>query len=154
MTALNGEFSETIPPAFDGRSDYASYRKDVELWQKLTSLPEKKQGPALIGVLVGEAKSSGKTLNVNDVASQGGVALILYQLDKSYGVNQTDQLDLDLADFLDFTRTLSMTVVQFVAEFHTRLDKIADLDIDYKLKEHLISRHTSRLLSRVFFVDF
>ena len=82
----------------------------MELWQKLTSLPLNKQGPALIGRLTGEAKSLAKTLDINEIVSQEGVTRILYQLDKSYGTNRTYQLDMNLSDFLAFTWASNMNV--------------------------------------------
>ncbi len=66
--------------------------------------------------------------------------VILEHLDKSYGIEATDQLDSDLAAFLDYTWHQKMGVEQFIAGFHTRLDKIAELNIDTKLKGHLLLR--------------
>ena len=33
-----GDFSDKIPPSFDGHGDYCAYREDVVLWINLTSL--------------------------------------------------------------------------------------------------------------------
>ena len=142
ISALPGSFTDKIPPAFDGRNDYNSYKQDVQLWQTLTSLPKTKQGAAIIGRLYGEAKSSAKTIDIKDITSEDGVEYILDQLDKSYGLAKTDLLDLDLADFLDFTWNSKLTIEQFIAGFHTRLDKISDLKMDEKLKGHLLLRQS------------
>ena len=80
--ALMGNFSDKIPPNFDGHVDYASYREDVQLWKNLTSLPPNKQGPALVGRLSGEAKASARTLNIPDLCATDGVNLLLGHLDK------------------------------------------------------------------------
>eukprot|EP00171_Calliarthron_tuberculosum_P022319 IDg22319t1 len=133
-------FADKIPPAFDGHGNYASYRQDVELWTHLTTLDIEKHGAALIGRLSGEAKAAAKTLSIATIASGQGVACILQHLDKSYAVNRTDQLDLDLAAFLDFTWSSHLPVDQFIAGFHTRLDRIAELHINSKLKGHLLLR--------------
>ena len=106
----------------------------------LTSLEKCKQGPALIGRLSGEAKASAKTLGVRTISSENGANLILEHLDKSYGVDKVDQMDIDLASFLDFSWHGNMAIEQFIAGFHTRIDKIADLHIDEKLKGHLLLR--------------
>lgn len=65
---------------------------------------------------------------------------ILKHLDKSYGIDTVDQLDLNLAAFLDYSWSGNMYVEQFIAGFHSRLDKIAELAIDDKLKGHLLLR--------------
>eukprot|EP00171_Calliarthron_tuberculosum_P005577 IDg5577t1 len=133
-------FTDKVPPSFDGHNNYASYRQDVELWTHLTTLPAEKHGAALIGRLSGEAKAAAKTLSISEITSELGVNKILQHLDKSYAVNKTDQLDLDLASFLDFTWNVHKPVEQFIAGFHTRLDRIAELNINNKLKGHLLLR--------------
>ncbi len=138
--AETGEFSDKVPPSFDGHGDYSAYREDVILWIHLTTLSQKKQGPALVGRLSGEAKASVKTLQIDTICSPEGVPEILEHLDKSYAVDETDKLDTDLATFLDYTWKKSMTIEEFIAGFHTRLDKIASLNMDDKLKGHLLLR--------------
>lgn len=138
--ALSSSFSEKLPPSFEGRSSYAVYRQDVELWLSLTTLEANRQGSALIGRLAGESKSSAKTFGVPAITAANGAAAIINQLDKAYANNATNQLDSDLADFLDFTWTRNMSISQFVAGFHSRMDKIASLNIDEKLKGHLVLR--------------
>ena len=96
-------FSDKIPPSFDGHTNYASYREDVKLWSKLTSLSPAKHGPAIIGRLLGEAKTAAKTLSIDDICGDKGVSLILERLDKAYAVDKSNQLDTDLANFLDYT---------------------------------------------------
>eukprot|EP00171_Calliarthron_tuberculosum_P009567 IDg9567t1 len=133
-------FADKTPPAYDGHTDYTSYRQDVGLWLHLTSLSATKRGPALIGRLSGEPKASAKTLSIEKIIAEDGVNSILEHLDKSYAIDKTDQLDLDLAGFLDFSRNGRKSVEQFIAGFHARLDRIADLQIDEKLKGHLLLR--------------
>eukprot|EP00171_Calliarthron_tuberculosum_P023073 IDg23073t1 len=135
-------FTDKTPPAFDGHSDFLCYQQDVELWLLLTTVPKKKQGPALIGRLSGEAKSSAKTLPMATIASEDGCKAIITHLEKSYGIDSTNQLDLDLASFLDYCWDGRITVDQFVAGFHSRLDKIAELKINSKLKGHLLLRQS------------
>ncbi len=69
-----------------------------------------------------------------------GADKILEHLDKSYAVDATDQLDIDLATFFDYSWKNHMPVEQFIAGFHSRLDRIASLNMDAKLKGHLLLR--------------
>eukprot|EP00171_Calliarthron_tuberculosum_P018452 IDg18452t1 len=133
-------FSDKVPPAFDGNCGYMSYRQDVELWMHLTTLPKEKHGAALIGRLSGEAKNAAKMIAMTDIMSSAGAQKILEHLDKSYAASKTDQLDLDLDSFLEFIWSDNQSVDQFVAGFRTRLDKIAELNIDSKFKGHLLLR--------------
>jgi len=133
-------FTDKVPPSFDGQSSYQTFRKDVEFWLQLTSLEDTKQGSALIARLSGEAKSSATSLGTSIIFSKTGVTSILDKLDKLYKLDKTDQLDIDLTTFLDYTWKSNFSVEQFIAGFHTRLDKISSLELDEKLKGHLLLR--------------
>lgn len=71
------------------------------LWTNLTSLDITKQGAALVGRLSVEAKSSTKSLSVASICASDGVETLLNHLDKSYAVHAANQLNADLAAFLD-----------------------------------------------------
>jgi len=133
-------FTDKVPPSFDGQSNYQTFRKDVEFWLQLTSLDETKRGSALIARLSGEAKASATSLGTETIFSKTGVTSILEKLDKLYQLDKTDQLDIDLTTFLDYTWKSNFSVEQFIAGFHTRLDKISSLKLDEKLKGHLLLR--------------
>ena len=135
-----GEFSDKIPPRFDGHADYAVYREDISLWTNLTSLPRSKHGPAMIGRLTGEAKTAAKTVPSSEICSDDGVAKILARLDKAYAIDQTNRLDIDLAEFLDYSWNKNLSVEHFISGFHTRVDKISELNLNDKLKGHLLLR--------------
>lgn len=125
--------TEKTPLAFDGHTDYAAYRQDVQLWLQLTTLTSARQGTVLIGRLSGEAKASAKTLSMETLIADTGVTAILEHLDKSYGLDTTDQLYIDLAAFLDYSWNGRMSVEQFIAGFNARIDKISELQINEKL---------------------
>lgn len=63
---------------------------------------------------------------------------LLEHLEKSYAVDAVNQLDSDLACYLDYTWKKSLSVEQYIAGFHSRLEKIACLDLNNKLKGHLL----------------
>lgn len=137
---IGGEFSDKVPPRFDGHNNYASYREDVSLWVNLTTLPREKHGPAIIGRLQGEAKTAAKTLSTAEICRPEGIDLVLQRLDKAYAIDKTNQLDQDLADFLDYSWKKEVSVEHFISGFHTRVDKIAELNLNDKLKGHLLLR--------------
>ena len=104
-------FDNKTPPFFDGHSpSYKVYRQDVLLWERLTDLAKGKRAFATIGSLDGEPKAYAKTLSVSILAGDDGVTRVLERLDKAYQLDSEDQLDLDLADFLDFRRDPNMSI--------------------------------------------
>lgn len=87
---VGGGFSDMVPSAFDGRSDYASYKEDVNVWEELSDLTTTKQGAVLVRHLRVEAKACAKTLNVGIICPENGVEKVLERLDKSYAVNEAN----------------------------------------------------------------
>lgn len=123
-------FSKKFPPAFDRHTCFSVYKQNVAT----------KKGPALIGRLSGEAKSADKMLGVSAIGSEESATKILDHLNKSYGVDDIDLLDIDFAFFLDFIWSGIISVEEYIAGFHSRLDKISELAINDKLKVHLLIR--------------
>lgn len=81
------EFSDKIPPRFDGQCDYRSYRDDVIMWMNLRTRPVLKHRPAIVAYLHGEEKSAASMLLAEAVCKEGGLDFILERLDKAYGVD-------------------------------------------------------------------
>lgn len=138
-----GSFTKDMPPAFDGHAAYSVHRQDVELWILLTTLDTSKREPALVGCLRSEAKSSTKSLGIVAIRSDDGAIQILNHLDKSHGIDTLDQLDIDLAAFLAYSWKGSMSVEEYIAGFHSRLDIISELAMNDKLKGHLLLRQSA-----------
>ena len=143
---LHVAFSDKVPPRFNGHGNYATYRKDIKLWMKITSFDCTKHGPAIIGCLFGEAKTAAESLDLDDICLSDGAALILARLEKAYAIDKTNQLDQDFASFLDYTWRKEVSVEHFISGFHTRVDKISQLNLDDKLKGHLLLRQASLIL--------
>jgi hypothetical protein len=57
-------YTSTRPPTFGDPTteNYPSFRRDVELWLKLTEVAPERKGVALVGTLSGEPKEFAKTL--------------------------------------------------------------------------------------------
>jgi len=142
MESKYNDFSDKIPPSFDGVSSYSAYKEDVVLWTNLTSLPKSKHGPALIGRLRDDARMASKGLDIKDACSEDGAQKLLDHLDKSFGTDNMSQLDHDLSAFFDYQWSSSMSVDQFVIGFHNRYNRIAALNLDSNVRGHILLRQT------------
>lgn len=97
-------------------------------------------GLAIIGRLHHEAKAAAKTLSAENICGEDGTYLIVQRLDKAYEIGKTNGLDADLSGFLDYSSKTEISKEPFISTFHTRVDKIASLNLDEKLKGHLLLR--------------
>lgn len=51
-------------------------------------------------------------------------------LDESYAVEAEHQMETNVSSFLDYNCKRTVTIEQYIAGFHSRMDKIATLNLD------------------------
>lgn len=101
-----------------------------------------KHGTDIIDGLQGEAKTAEKTLSTEDICRKGGANLIFERLEKAYEIEKVKKLDHELEEFLDYSWNRSVSIEHLISGFHTRLDKIAELSLDEKIKGRVLLRQT------------
>ena len=75
-------------PKLEKESNYESWRKDIEIWCKLTDIPKKKQALAIHLSLDGRARVATSEIEVGDLESDTGVETILKKLDEIFLVDK------------------------------------------------------------------
>ena len=69
------------PPPLNNDESYETWKKDIEIWAKLTDLKKPKQALAIHLSLTGKARIASSELSVESLNSDSGVELILEKLD-------------------------------------------------------------------------
>lgn len=72
------------PPVFDENISWIDYKKEIKIWQALTDLPAKKQGPSLYLSLKGKAREAALEIDIDELKKDTGVQTTLDRLDKLY----------------------------------------------------------------------
>jgi hypothetical protein len=77
---IQGSYTSARQPSFGNpqKEDYSLYRRDVELWLERAGILKKKQGVALVGILVGEPKKFAKTLSNDLIFCEDSGKLFLF----------------------------------------------------------------------------
>ena len=88
-----------------------------------TELPKKRQGPALVLSLEGEAQEAALEIPENDIASENGVDFIINRLNRLYKKDSTITKYQALEAFETFRRPCDMSIQSFLNEFEKRLYK-------------------------------
>ena len=57
-----------------------------------------------------------------------------------YGIDKTNQLLVDLEDFLEYLSKKELSVEHFISGFHTRVGNISQLNLEEKLNGHILLR--------------
>ena len=115
--------SYKTPPALSKSSSYENWLKEIKVWQKLTDLGIGKQGPAILLSLEGKARDTVLELEIDDVAADGGVKLIIDKLDKLYLKDKAQSAYEAYDRFEKFQRTSGMHIKDFIFEFEKLLSK-------------------------------
>jgi hypothetical protein len=138
-------YTSTRPPRFGDptKEDYPSYRRDVELWLKLTEVTPAKRGVALVGCLSGEPKEFVKTMPDELLFADESGTNVLAHLDRAYQNSSEMILNSRVSAFLDYQRLPSMTISTYIAGFYARLDSLAQLQMPDELKGHLLLKQAN-----------
>ena len=118
------------PPTFDEKSQtWKEYRKELNMWKALTSLEEKKQGPALYLALVGKAKEVVKDIDEDQIFCESGLENIVSVLDSVFKKDENQESYLAYKQFEEFRRAKSMNVKDFVIKFESLHSKLKSLNM-------------------------
>lgn len=140
-SSAQNERTDKAPPACTGLELRRSYQNDVELWSNLTNLASKNRDSALLVRLEGEVRKAASSLLDYKTCGPSSLGCALVQLDKSYAVDKSLRLESDLSAFLDHTWDKSHAAEAFIAVFHTKHDKIAELEFLAHAHGHTMLRH-------------
>ena len=119
--------SNKQPPLLSKCKSYQDYIKKINIWCKITSIPKKDQGGAILLTLENEAEDKVLELDENDILCDQGVANIIKQLDKIYKKNETLEKFEALDSFETYRRQSEESINDFIIEFDKRLNRTKKL---------------------------
>lgn len=103
-------------------------------WLNLATFLYSKHGPAVVACLQRAAMTTSKNLATENSCLQGGVDLILKQIDKEDVIYIKIPPDADLAYLPDHSMRKKLNLEQFISECPIRVDKISSFNLDKKAK--------------------
>ena len=113
------------PPVFDEKNmTWQEYKKEIEVWAMLTTLPEKKRGPALWISLTGKAKDAVKDMEIVDLAADDGLSKMMEKLDLVFKTDENHAAYMAYRNFELFLRDEQMSFQDFVIRFESMHSKI------------------------------
>ena len=115
------------PPLLSKCKSYQDYIKKINIWCKITSIPKKDQGGAILLTLENEAEDKVLELDENEIICDLGVANIIKQLDKIYKKNETLEKFEALDSFETYRRQPEESINDFIIEFDKRLNRTKKL---------------------------
>ena len=80
--AQKGDYK--APPALTKDINYATWKKEISIWQLFTSFEKKKQAPAIFLLFSGQTREAVLQLELDKLNDDNGVKNLLEKLDKLY----------------------------------------------------------------------
>ena len=77
------------PPEFMESMRWTDYKKEIKIWQALTTLNPEQQGPCLYLSLKGKAREAALEVDLEAIERKDGIQLILERLDALFLENTT-----------------------------------------------------------------
>ena len=113
------------PPMKLENQPYMLWKKDVQIWQALTSLPKNKQGLDVYMSLESRYKDF-VGLSIQQLSADDGVDLILNKLDDLLMPNKDTLAYETFESFYNFRREPTMSMVEYISVFDQRYNKAAE----------------------------
>ncbi len=87
------------PPALTSEKEYEQWKRDLEIWQKLTNVAPEKQALAVHLTLTGKAREVSSEIDVKDLTSVKGIETLLQRLDSVFMLDKNRQAFMAYSDF-------------------------------------------------------
>ena len=102
------------PPSLNSSADFGTWVHEVKIWQCITDLQVKKQGPALYLVLEGPARQACSNINVKELHSENEVKTIIEKLKSLYAQDVNQAAFMAYENFEHFTRPEGMSTLDYI----------------------------------------
>ena len=114
-------------PSLNSGADFEIWVHQVEIWQYVTDLEVKKQGPAIYLALEGPARQACSNVDVKELHTENGVEIIIEKL-KSLHAKYVIQAAFMAYD--NFTRPGSMSILDYINKFDQLYEVIKKYQIE------------------------
>ena len=122
------------------KDDYICWKKEAQLWNRVTDLKHKKRGLALCSRLKGRAKGITDGLDNDILSANDGFEQIILKLDESFAPDAFEREFWPLHDLFTFKKTPEMEMENYLLDYNQKYQKfiqtsghISDTVAAYKL---------------------
>ena len=114
------------PPEFMESISWTDYKKEVKIWQALTTLKPEQQGPCLYLSLKGKTREASLELDLEAINGRDSIQLIIECLDVLFLEDTMQIAYLAYQTFENFKRPSEMLMKDYLVKFEQLYTKIKD----------------------------
>ena len=117
---------EKVPILKDGVS-YCDWKKRVRIWEMGTDVKPEHRAVKLVMYMSGKPEEVAIQIEAEKLGSAEGVKLLLKELDKLYGEDQTQSVFQAIDNFNTYRRPSAATIDEYIREFQKRYKTLCQL---------------------------
>ena len=114
------------PPTLGDGENYEQWLKEIKIWQMFTDLPKAKQGAALFLTLSGKARDIARDIDVDSLASDDGIKIIIEKLNPLYLKDKVQNAYIQYEPFEAYKRPKELNMKDYINEFERLHNKIKE----------------------------
>lgn len=118
-----------IPPKFDDKVTYETWRNEIKMWTLVTDLDPKKQALAVALSLTGRTRETALELKAEDLNNEDGMDILLNALDVVYKKDIIDSAYEAYTNFESFKKIDTMIMSDYINEFEHRYTRTKKHDM-------------------------
>ena len=111
------------PPSLDKEKSYCQWKNEVKMWNLVTELDKKKRALALALSLQGKPREVALEIDPDSLNVEGGVAILITELDKLFEKDKKDQTYFAYTDFDKYQRESTMDMSEYIINFEQKYNK-------------------------------
>ena len=117
------------PPVLDKIDEIEDWLREIEIWQCVTDIEEKKQGPVVYLSLPDKIRKSCNDISVSDLNKDNGLNTLITKIKTLYAKDINALAYMAYDQFENFKRPDEMTIVDYINEFERLNNKIRQFDM-------------------------
>ena len=121
-----------LPPVLDKIDEIEDWLREIEIWQCVTDIKEKKQRPVVYLFLPYKIRKSCNDISVSDLNKDDGLNTLITKIKTLYAKDINALTYMTYDQFENFKRSDEMTIVDYVNEFERLKNKIRRLTWFYQ----------------------
>ncbi|XP_062409954.1 uncharacterized protein LOC134100639 [Sardina pilchardus] len=126
-----------VPPLFDEKKSYESWKNEVEIWKLVTELDKNKQALAVALSLSGRARNAALEIAAADLNKDNGLTTLLHKLDTVFLKEEKDRQYDAYTEFDNIKRETNVSMLDYIIEFERIYNKMSHYCVNIRAEDYL-----------------
>ena len=119
------------PPALNDEIPYEQWTKEIKLWSIVSKSSKSEQAAAVALSLQGRARKAAMELDLEELNSEGGLALLIQKLDGLFLKDSNQRMYVAFSEFEKYKRSSDTNIDTYISDFDRLYNKVKVHKVEY-----------------------